>query len=569
MVGTKDSSGEKSGGRSAGGAPAGYEPDLRERLGDAAVELADLLLSLGKEGNFTNKAAALDWYQHSPADALAAGVIRADAGQPDNTAPPLNTRRLSEVTRWSKSVIPKSLIGAYIRLWRAATDPDPEILADLKARITRLYQAVRAEEARRAAMAPWGARRGDATLRVVELQDQLLRSEQARYEACRERDQLRTVTLVLVNLTTHLQQQIDQRAVGAGRAAVVFVADAEGGVEQVGDSTETPSSSGVMEVADPSAGTIRGQELRFLLRIRAVPDLSAELARAQEQVRFARAEADRANTVAEALARQSTLLRDQLRFLAGEQFALPSSHADTGNPGRPVEAFTADRVDRWLDNSQNHLNQLSSEVDQTQDTLLMLNSGDADDADVEGDMVLLTEVTSEPAPAPETAVKRPVFRRRMKDATFRAVDRVTLLAAIELGFDGAPATSRDRLPHANPAAALAAYAELLSDRIRVSGLDDHDVLVMRHEMAHLTGVMVDSTAARDQFRSLLADDLCVLGPHHRDTLDHWTGVMGDPAAARDQLAALLPDQRRALGYVLTYTRRSLTFWTIEARYRRA
>jgi hypothetical protein len=62
-----------------------------------------------------------------------------------------------------------------------------------------------------------------------------------------------------------------------------------------------------------------------------------------------------------------------------------------------------------------------------------------------------------------------------------------------------------------------------------------------------------STAARDQYATLLLAQERVLGAEHPDTLAtranlaRWTGQAGDAAAARDQYATLLPVQERVLG----------------------
>ena len=62
-----------------------------------------------------------------------------------------------------------------------------------------------------------------------------------------------------------------------------------------------------------------------------------------------------------------------------------------------------------------------------------------------------------------------------------------------------------------------------------------------------------STAARDQYATLLPAQERVLGAERPDTLAtranlaRWTGQAGDAAAARDQYATLLPVQERVLG----------------------
>jgi hypothetical protein len=119
------------------------------------------------------------------------------------------------------------------------------------------------------------------------------------------------------------------------------------------------------------------------------------------------------------------------------------------------------------------------------------------------------------------------------------------------------------------AGAAAAFADLLTDRLRVLGPDHPDTLTTRHELAYWRGEAGDAAGAAAAFGDLLTDRLRVLGPDHPDTLTtrhelaYWRGRTGDASGAATALADLLVDRLRILGpdhpHTLT-TRHNLARW---------
>ncbi|WP_301652443.1 tetratricopeptide repeat protein [Streptomyces arenae] len=123
----------------------------------------------------------------------------------------------------------------------------------------------------------------------------------------------------------------------------------------------------------------------------------------------------------------------------------------------------------------------------------------------------------------------------------------------------------------------AAFADLLTDQVRVLGPDHPDTLTTRSNLAHFRGQAGDSAGAAAAFADLLTDQVRVLGPDHPDTLTtrsnlaHFRGQAGDSAGAAAAFADLLTDQVRVLGPdhpdTLT-TRSNLAQWQMEAAHRR-
>ncbi|MEU2333944.1 helix-turn-helix domain-containing protein [Streptomyces sp. NPDC013172] len=64
----------------------------------------------------------------------------------------------------------------------------------------------------------------------------------------------------------------------------------------------------------------------------------------------------------------------------------------------------------------------------------------------------------------------------------------------------------------------AAFADLLTDQVRVLGPDHPDTLTTRSNLAHFRGQAGDSAGAAAAFADLLTDQVRVLGPGHPDTL---------------------------------------------------
>jgi Tetratricopeptide repeat len=117
------------------------------------------------------------------------------------------------------------------------------------------------------------------------------------------------------------------------------------------------------------------------------------------------------------------------------------------------------------------------------------------------------------------------------------------------------------------------FAALLRVHERVLGAEHPDTLAARGNLAYLTGQTGDAAGARDQFAALLPVFERVLGPEDpgtlaaRGNLARLTGQTGDAAGARDQFAALLPVFERVLGPEdpdTLNTRANLAYWTGEA-----
>ncbi|GAA2286034.1 FxSxx-COOH system tetratricopeptide repeat protein [Glycomyces scopariae] len=103
------------------------------------------------------------------------------------------------------------------------------------------------------------------------------------------------------------------------------------------------------------------------------------------------------------------------------------------------------------------------------------------------------------------------------------------------------------------AGAAAAFAELLTDSLRVLGPDHPDALTTRGNLAGWRGRAGDAAGAATAYEALLTDRLRILGPDHLDTLTNrnnlasWRGEAGDAAGAAAAFAELLTDRLRVLG----------------------
>ncbi|MBN6040035.1 tetratricopeptide repeat protein [Amycolatopsis sp. 195334CR] len=125
----------------------------------------------------------------------------------------------------------------------------------------------------------------------------------------------------------------------------------------------------------------------------------------------------------------------------------------------------------------------------------------------------------------------------------------------------------------DPAGALAAYEELLADRLRVLGPDHPHTLTTRNNLARWRGEAGDPAGAVTETEQLLTDLERVFGPDHPDTLTtrnhlaRWRGEAGDPAGALAAYEELLTDLERVLGPDHPHTlitRNNLAFWRGEA-----
>ncbi|MGW2108321.1 tetratricopeptide repeat protein, partial [Streptomyces sp. NPDC001948] len=80
-----------------------------------------------------------------------------------------------------------------------------------------------------------------------------------------------------------------------------------------------------------------------------------------------------------------------------------------------------------------------------------------------------------------------------------------------------------------------------------------DTLATRHSLAHWRGNAGDAAGAVAAFEELLADRLRMLGPDHpytlatRSNLAYWRGEAGDAAGAVAAFEELLADRLRVLG----------------------
>lgn len=82
------------------------------------------------------------------------------------------------------------------------------------------------------------------------------------------------------------------------------------------------------------------------------------------------------------------------------------------------------------------------------------------------------------------------------------------------------------------------YEELIAERSRVLGPDNHNALEGRATLARLLGDVSDSAAAASSFAALLADRMRVLGPDHPSTrttssnLAYWLAMAASRATVR-------------------------------------
>ncbi|MDW8478434.1 tetratricopeptide repeat protein [Streptomyces scabiei] len=101
--------------------------------------------------------------------------------------------------------------------------------------------------------------------------------------------------------------------------------------------------------------------------------------------------------------------------------------------------------------------------------------------------------------------------------------------------------------------AAEAFAELLTDRLRIQGPDHPDTLDTRFGIARWRGMTGDAAGAAEAFAELLTDRLRIQGPDHpftlgtRHSLAEWRGHAGDAAGAAEAFAELLNDRVRVLG----------------------
>ncbi|MGW4065249.1 tetratricopeptide repeat protein [Amycolatopsis sp. NPDC004747] len=105
----------------------------------------------------------------------------------------------------------------------------------------------------------------------------------------------------------------------------------------------------------------------------------------------------------------------------------------------------------------------------------------------------------------------------------------------------------------DPAGAVAAYEEVVADRLRVLGPDALETLTDRHNLAFWRGEAGDRKGAVTALEELLAHQLRVLGPDHRFTLTirsnlaRYRGDAGDPVGAVAAYGEVVADRLRVLG----------------------
>ncbi|MGI5506579.1 tetratricopeptide repeat protein [Lentzea sp. CA-135723] len=103
------------------------------------------------------------------------------------------------------------------------------------------------------------------------------------------------------------------------------------------------------------------------------------------------------------------------------------------------------------------------------------------------------------------------------------------------------------------AGAIAAGEELLADRLRTTGPDDVETMLVRHNVADWHGGAGDPAGALAEHERLLADRVRVLGLGHAQTwsslstVAYWRYVSGDRAGAVAASEQLLEVQLRVLG----------------------
>jgi NB-ARC domain/Tetratricopeptide repeat len=145
------------------------------------------------------------------------------------------------------------------------------------------------------------------------------------------------------------------------------------------------------------------------------------------------------------------------------------------------------------------------------------------------------------------------------DAAVGYWTKMTAQASAALGIDHPDtlATRHDlalwRGEAGDPAGAITALEQLLTDYLRVLGPDHPHTLNTRHNLADWRGWAGDPAGAAVAFEQLLTDRLRVLGPDHPHTLDtrnnlaRCRGEAGDPVGAAAALEQLLTDRLRVLG----------------------
>ena len=109
------------------------------------------------------------------------------------------------------------------------------------------------------------------------------------------------------------------------------------------------------------------------------------------------------------------------------------------------------------------------------------------------------------------------------------------------------------------AGAVAAYEDLLADRLRVQGADHPGTLITRNNLARWRGEAGDAPGAVAAYEQLLADQERVLSSEHphtlatRGNLAHRLGQAGDAPGAVAAYEQLLADQERVLGHDHPFT----------------
>jgi len=336
-----------------GGAPPKIDiADIADRFGPKAVELTELLYQLRSEAGLTNVDVAARWAKLSPQECRDYKVLTS-TGE-------IERRRLTEVLQWRSRPIPAGLIKAYLDLWIEALDKDKqqaEVVAD---KLRSLYRAVRQAGAPQAKQSS----RAALTEQIITLQDKLLQTQEALFEATKERATFQVLVWALLRIVQNLQNKKD--------ALVASAADAE----QLEPDTALHHEDG--------------------LTLDALP-------RARAQVALARRKAGDANQVAIALTTQYHDLLAQVRVLNNsiEPAPLAGNPVPAATPALPDD-HSIEQYQRWLDQTEAVLHDRSEQLDHAREALDDPGSAATDSPPASAPRSLV--IDAGPGHGPDTAV---------------------------------------------------------------------------------------------------------------------------------------------------------------------
>ncbi|XVS64688.1 hypothetical protein ACQPYE_01075 [Actinosynnema sp. CA-299493] len=218
---------------------------LRERYGEAAVELITLLYRLRDEGGFTIKQAALAWARRHPEDPSAGRVLDRDGG--------VDQRRLSELMKMPQP-LPRGLVQAFVDLWfagRERGEAEQRVALQTVDRLNILDATVRAAAATPSTRARLTAH-GEAA--PANRDGGLVRKLQASLGEVRdERDRFRHLALALAVIILQLDDQLE---------FLLGTAPSSSG----GDRQETARHAALLQTQQARADRQRDQALRQIER---------------------------------------------------------------------------------------------------------------------------------------------------------------------------------------------------------------------------------------------------------------------------------------------------------------